>query len=229
MKKCACCDLQKSLSDFYKDRNAKDGYHSWCKACKISNRMKWAKDPYNKVKDKLSKKKWSDKNVDKINSQRAAIIQRDPDYFKIKRREYVQRHKDKLLKIGRARDKLKRDSHPLYKLRRATSNLLTRSIKSRYKKTSKTYEILGCDFDYLISYMESLFEPGMSWSNYGKNGWSIDHVCPCNQAQNEEELLKLQHFTNLKPIWHIENIKKKANKTPEALLKCKELLNREWI
>lgn len=46
----------------------------------------------------------------------------------------------------------------------------------------------------------------MTWNNYGlyngteKYGWDIDHVIPLSSALNENELLKLNHFSNLKPL-----------------------------
>jgi hypothetical protein len=57
----------------------------------------------------------------------------------------------------------------------------------------------------------------------------IDHICPCAQAQNEEELLKLQHYTNLRWLSPLANCIKKHHKTPEGEELCRKLLGREWI
>ena len=46
----------------------------------------------------------------------------------------------------------------------------------------------------------------MTWDNYGD--WHIDHIVPLSTAENEETLYKLCHYTNLKPEWTIDNIKK---------------------
>jgi hypothetical protein len=49
----------------------------------------------------------------------------------------------------------------------------------------------------------------MSWKNYGKYGWHIDHKIPLFAGKNnKEELLKLFHYTNLQPLWHDDNYKK---------------------
>ena len=46
----------------------------------------------------------------------------------------------------------------------------------------------------------------MNWDNYGlyngteNYGWDIDHIKPSSLAINEEELLKLNHFSNLQPL-----------------------------
>jgi 5-methylcytosine-specific restriction endonuclease McrA len=39
--------------------------------------------------------------------------------------------------------------------------------------------------------------------------WHVDHVIPLSSAKSkEEELEKLYHYTNLQPLWAIENIRK---------------------
>ena len=49
----------------------------------------------------------------------------------------------------------------------------------------------------------------MNWDN--KDKWEIDHITPISTAQSIEDLKKLNHFTNLRPIWTKEN-KSKSNK-----------------
>ena len=52
----------------------------------------------------------------------------------------------------------------------------------------------------------------MSWDNYGKgnnnNTWHIDHIIPISSATSLEEIKKLNHYTNLKPMWCSDNIRK---------------------
>ena len=56
----------------------------------------------------------------------------------------------------------------------------------------------------------------MSWDNYGKYGWHIDHITPISLAQTEDEIYKLSHYTNLQPLWWRENILK-SNKLPHEM------------
>ena len=83
----------------------------------------------------------------------------------------------------------------------------------RNQKTGIAVSELGCTGPELRVYLESLFETGMSWSNYGvgKNQWSIDHIVPLASVDltNREEFLKVCHYTNLQPMWHSLNLAKR--------------------
>jgi hypothetical protein len=75
--------------------------------------------------------------------------------------------------------------------------------RSGYTKKSKTYNILGNDWSTVKKYFELLFQPGMSWNNYGE--WEIDHIIPLSKAENEYDVIKLCHYTNLQPLWKLDN------------------------
>lgn len=69
---------------------------------------------------------------------------------------------------------------------------------------------LGTKISDYKNYLESMFKYGMSWSNYGKGGWVIDHIKPLClfDFNNEEDVLKAFHYTNTQPLWWAENSKK---------------------
>ena len=77
-------------------------------------------------------------------------------------------------------------------------------------KSNGTFKLLGCDIDFFIKYIETKFEEGMTWENYGRNGWHIDHIIPCasfdlTKIENQQ---KCFHYTNLQPLWWFDNISK---------------------
>ena len=48
----------------------------------------------------------------------------------------------------------------------------------------------------------------MNWKNNTPKGWHIDHIIPLDSAKTPKALERLMHYTNLRPLWATENIKK---------------------
>jgi hypothetical protein len=107
----------------------------------------------------------------------------------------------------RAKQKSKED--PSFKLKLNLRTRLNHAIKGN-SKSAKTLELLGCSIEDLKKHLESLFQDGMSWENYGINGWHIDHIKPCIAFDLSKEAAQKQcfHYSNLQPLWAIENLKK---------------------
>ena len=76
------------------------------------------------------------------------------------------------------------------------------------RKTNKTFKMVGCTPKFLKEYLEKKFKPGMTWDNHTINGWHVDHIIPLDSAKNEEDVKRLMHYTNLQPLWALDNIKK---------------------
>lgn len=92
------------------------------------------------------------------------------------------------------------------KVRSMIYNSFRRGKNGRYRKNTKTEQILGCTMDDFIIHLQSLFEDGMTIHNHGK--WHIDHIKPLSLAKNVSEIMQLCHYTNLQPLWAIDNMKK---------------------
>ena len=66
---------------------------------------------------------------------------------------------------------------------------------------------MGCDIEFFKNYIGKQLNNGMTFENYGK--WHIDHIMPLSSAGDDlDKLKKLCHYTNLQPLWVIDNIKK---------------------
>ena len=74
----------------------------------------------------------------------------------------------------------KRQTNLNFRLRK---NLRTRIYHAlmRMTKSEGTVELIGCSVENFIKYIESLFQDGMTWNNYGqgRDKWHIDHIIPC--------------------------------------------------
>jgi len=132
-----------------------------------------------------------------------------------KKKEYNKLNKESKNNYAKSYHKTKYKENSLFKLKKIIRSLIYQSIKNQnYTKKSKTFHILGCTFEEFKLYIESLFESWMTWDNQGnpKDGifeinknWDIDHKIPLSSAKTEEELLKLNHFSNLQPLCSYNN------------------------
>lgn len=68
--------------------------------------------------------------------------------------------------------------------------------------------LIGCSIEDLRAHIESQFQPGMTWENYGK--WHVDHIRPCVSFNLLDPMQQQEcfHYTNLQPLWAEDNIKK---------------------
>lgn len=202
-KKCSKCKIVKPLTrEFYPiNKKAKNRFASCCKHCKQLY--------YKQNKDTILYKKKQYYQNNKISKQ---IKQRDYNkmykhkkqlsgkLYRLKNKYIIQQKKNEY-------DIKKRQIDFLYKLKGNIRSLIKQSIKNNgYSKTTKTFEILGCSFEEFKKHIERQFEPWMTWDNYGKYngefnfGWDLDHIIPISQAKTEEEIIKLNHYTNFQPL-----------------------------
>ena len=128
-------------------------------------------------------------------------FQRDPE-AKVRDRERRRKYKNKRLK-----------EDPAFRVK---ANLRIRLAKmaSRQENPQRGshVEMLGCSTDFFLKYIEGLWTEGMSWENYGntEESWSLDHIKPLSSFDllDEEQLKECCHYTNLQPLWHMDNIRK---------------------
>jgi len=96
---------------------------------------------------------------------------------------------------------------------------LLNSLRSRLsglvkkgKKAASTMELAGCTVAQLRQHLEAQFTDGMSWENYGKHGWHVDHIRPCASFDlvDPEQQRQCFHYSNLQPLWAMDNMRKGA-------------------
>lgn len=79
-------------------------------------------------------------------------------------------------------------------------------------KSKKTMDLVGCTVKELKIHLENQFKPGMSWNNYNRYGWHIDHRIPCwiFNLKKEEHQKICFNYKNLQPMWAKENLSKQG-------------------
>lgn len=80
----------------------------------------------------------------------------------------------------------------------------------RGQKAGSAVRDLGCSIEELRKRLEVQFRPGMTWENWSRTGWHIDHIRPLASFDltDRTQLLQACHYTNLQPLWAEENLKK---------------------
>lgn len=194
MKKCSKCKEEKKIIEFSKNKTRKDNHQGECKSCASQRKKQWSK-----------KTKWYEENKEIISQKQKQYRQNNREKIKEHQKQYQLDNKDKRNEYL----KQKRKEDQLFKLRRNTGNLILASIKRQgYTKRSKTFEILGCSYEEFKSYIENQFTDGMSWENHTTNGWHLDHIIPISYAKTEDDIIRLNHYTNFQPLWAEDNLKK---------------------
>ena len=124
---------------------------------------------------------------------------------RLRAREYYYKNKHKKIKCITHR----RQNDIATNMRERYKASTRRAVKGGgYSKHGASKEMLGCTWEELVLHLESQFSEGMSWDN--RSDWHIDHIIPLASAQTEEELMALCHYTNLQPLWAVDNLSKGA-------------------
>lgn len=99
-----------------------------------------------------------------------------------------------------------------FRLARNLRKRLRASMKSGFK-TGSAVEDLGMSIDDFKNYLESKFVDGMTWENYGRYGWHIDHIIPLSKFDltDREQVKVACHYSNLQPMWWDDNLRKSNN------------------
>lgn len=162
-------------------------------------------------------KLYRERNKEKLRAKAAAYREKNREALSAKT---IQRQKDNRDSYNayQLRYRLTRfKNDPLYALQMTCRRrILCAMAKGGYKKSTKTEKMLGCTFEEFKTYLETKFEPGMTWGNRGLYGWHIDHIIPLSSAADQDELEKLCHYTNMQPLWAKENYSK-GSKLPHEL------------
>ena len=216
MKTCSKCKEDKELNLFYKCSSSKDEHRSNCITCCKLGRNKESDKEYRLKNSEKIKEHSKNRRYDSESKRNYYILNKDS--ILLKRKESYENNKESKLEYQKEYQKnnrenrnlylnKRRENDPLFKLITNVRNLIYNSFYyNGYSKNSKTEELLGCSFIDLKKYLESKFEPWMTWENRGlyngelNYGWDIDHIIPLSSVNSEEDIIKLNNYINLQPL-----------------------------
>ena len=136
----------------------------------------------------------------------ASYYQKNFDSISARKKEYSQENKDAIR--AAYYNRLKENIN--FGLSHALRTRINMAIQRGSKKGSAVRD-LGCSIDFLVKYLESKFEQGMTWENRGMYTWHIDHIVPLSSfnLEDREEFKKAVNYTNLQPLWAKDNLSKR--------------------
>lgn len=207
VKICSSCKEWKDLSSFYRCDTHPDGLQYACKDCqKASTRERHAQNPEKRAEQYQN---WLSQNAERKRLKRAEYNRANAAKNAAYMVEYRKKNREK---YNASMVRQRRENIAL----RITNNLQCRIWSALNRPTAKgikaarTMELIGCSLEALRLHLESKFLPGMTWENHGKKGWHIDHERPCASFDLTDPAQQRAcfHFTNLQPLWWMDNHKK---------------------
>lgn len=179
---------------------------------KYPERYKASAEKYRKNHREICKarcKSWYARNSERSKKETRAWMLSHPEQHKANKRALHQKNKH----------------IPAYRIEKTLRSRLYNALKHRLGlKAKKTMALLGCPIADFVIYLESKFQPGMTWDNYGKglDRWHVDHIIPCalfDMTRPEHQKICF-HFSNQQPLWAIDNMRKQAKLDYEIIPKC---------
>lgn len=195
---CSSCKENKPSSEFYVDKKTKYGLRYECKDCCKNTDKKYTKKPETIRKNKEYLKEYYQKNKDVIKERSKLTQIRNKEKNIEKKKIYRINYRE----IRNKKDREKRKIDPMFRL---NDNMSSNVGSNRIKKGKSWKTCVGYTQIELKNHLESKFTKGMTWENYGKYGWHIDHIIPKSHfnfdSYDHPEFKKCWALSNLQPLW----------------------------
>ena len=202
--------IKKANSSYYKtNRERVNRYHQlWrkenpekVKRHHLTNKDKWLE--YGK--------KWRRLNREQQSAYHKQYRANNADRIRIRNREFIKNNREKVRKQRTIYNRRYLQRNLSARIRARLRCRFGQAVRLGYKSSSVT-SLLGCSIGDFKIYLESLFQSGMSWDNYGigKGKWNLDHIMPCAifDLTKPEHQKRCFHFSNMQPMWSDDNMRK---------------------
>ena len=170
-----------------------------------------------KEQTKERDKKYRELNKEQTKERDKKYRELNKEQINLRKKEYYLNNKSKIKEYNRIYKLNRMKVDPLFLLKRKIYNIIYKAVKHKYSRRKNTLDILGCSYEQFKLHLENHFESWMTWENHGlyngepNYGWDIDHVIPQSSAETEQEVITINHYTNLKPLCSYVNRYVKKN------------------
>lgn len=166
-----------------------------------------------RLKNPECQREYKSENRDKVNLAqkiyRARTREATLEKRRLKRAGEPEEKKAKTRKYNREYRNERWATDPNFRLRKNLSSRILIAIKEKKgEKQTKTEVLLGAPISYVRLWIAAQFRDGMTWENYGD--WHVDHIVPCAgfDLTSLVEQKRCFHYTNLQPLWALDNMRK---------------------
>lgn len=207
-KTCSYCNIEKETSLFSLRKSGKYGVSARCKDCDKEYNQNYYKNNKDKIINNVAK--WASENINKRREYSNRWVSLNKEKSLAGNKRWRDENKEQMSNCRKNWVKNKLETDPVFAMKTRIRISICGSFKRfGYTKRSKTAQILGCDWDFFKLHIEKQFISGMNWNNREK--WHLDHIIPLAVAKTEDDVIRLNHFTNLRPLWAEDNFKKSDN------------------
>jgi hypothetical protein len=233
-KRCTACRMSLTVSHFEKSTRTVDGLMIRCRECNDHHRVLTRKRYAENLEHRRAKAEYHKHRAESLEyliaradheksrySNDASYRKAKAEYYKARSSAPVYGEKRAAQERSRyANDQQYKKAKSKYRMDRYRSEPRLRvdnNVSSQIRqslargKSFKSWEVLvGYTLDQLVTHLESLFENGMTWDNYGE--WHIDHRTPRTwfiyEHADDPAFRTCWALTNLQPKWGRLNMKK---------------------
>lgn len=165
----------------------------------------------NKERNNENNKRWRDNNPEAYRESKRKCNEKNRDKYRETDRAWREANRDHVRDRSRKYLSERLSSDPQFKIAWYT-RIRMRNVLKGIRKSAPTLKLLGCTLDEARAHIEAQFKPGMTWDNWSDDGWHLDHILPLAgfDLTDSAQQAKAFHYTNLQPLWALENLQKGA-------------------
>jgi hypothetical protein len=224
-KACRLCGEIKVLEKFHAQRLGLYGRNSRCISCvaaldSIRHRKARLEHP-----EKIRKRarNWRRANPEKLKEIKRLSYVKNAEAVKAKSDKWNSENKERrranqqawrdrnreMVRESRRRARAKYRATAKGHLHLSIGSTLRGALSAGTKGKRRTFAVLGYSVEDLMTHLEEQFSPGMSWENYGRYGWHVDHVIPISafnfESPDDIDFKRAWALSNLRPLWAEDN------------------------